>query len=384
MEVTTNVSIDMIRRDYFRQIVVNVKQRDKYARKIQVILYASGAPWPIPAGVAAAIRYSKPDGTKGLYDQLPDGTQAWSVSENVITITLAPQVLTAAGTVRLDVLLTLGAAELATFDMLVNVLPAPVSDGDLESQDYYNYSTLAEINNAIGDLAALKTMAKGSLVEAINEAVDSDRNSVLYEPQALTEAERKQARDNIGAQAQGNYALVSQLPTVPVQSVNGKTGAVQLDAASVGADPTGSAFGQVAGHNTSDTAHADIRLLITELAKRFNALADSEDIDLDQLSELVAYIKANRSLIDSITTSKVSVVDIVNNLVTNVADKPLSAAQGVALKLLVDTLDKNKITLADLAAKFPFPADGDDGKFMRVVDGAAAWVTVPEAEGASF
>ena len=66
------------------------------------------------------------------------------------------------------------------------------------------------------------------------------------------------------------------------------------------------------------------------------ALADSDDTTLDQLSEIVAYIKSNKSLIDSITTAKVSVSDIVNDLVTNNTSKPLSAAQGVALKALIE------------------------------------------------
>ena len=54
------------------------------------------------------------------------------------------------------------------------------------------------------------------------------------------------------------------------------------------------------------------------------------------MSEVVAYIKSNKSMIDAITTSKVSVADIVNNLTTNVSNKPLSAAQGVAIKALID------------------------------------------------
>jgi hypothetical protein len=37
----------------------------------------------------------------------------------------------------------------------------------------------------------------------------------------------------------------------------------------------------------------------------------------------------------------VSVSDIVNDLVTNVSNKPLSAAQGVVLKGLIDTLSNN-------------------------------------------
>ena len=95
---------------------------------------------------------------------------------------------------------------------------------------------------------------------------------------------------------------------------------------------------QIVAHNTSTEAHNDIRELIIGLTTRLNTLADSEDITLDQMSELVAYIKSNKSLIDSITTDKVNVSDIIDNLTTNVTNKPLSAAQGVALKALIDAI----------------------------------------------
>ena len=95
---------------------------------------------------------------------------------------------------------------------------------------------------------------------------------------------------------------------------------------------------KVSAHNTGTDAHSDIRLLIQGLTERLNALADSDDTTLDQLSEVVSYIKSNRSLIEAITTSKVSVADIIDNLTTNAANKPLSAAQGVALKALIDAI----------------------------------------------
>lgn len=94
----------------------------------------------------------------------------------------------------------------------------------------------------------------------------------------------------------------------------------------------------ISAHNTSADAHNDIRDLITGLTTRLNTLADSDDTTLDQMSEIVAYIKSNKSLIDSITTNKVNVSDIINNLTTNVINKPLSAAQGVAIKSLIDSL----------------------------------------------
>lgn len=138
--------------------------------------------------------------------------------------------------------------------------------------------------------------------------------------------------------------------TPPVTSVNGKTGEVELNAQDVGARPdtwtpsaddvgadaAGTASGAVAAHNVSGAAHADLRALIDGLTSRMNALADSDDTTLDQLSEIVAYIKSNKTLIDAVTTGKVSTSDIVDNLTTNASGKVLSAAQGVALKAMID------------------------------------------------
>lgn len=144
----------------------------------------------------------------------------------------------------------------------------------------------------------------------------------------------------------------------PVKSVNGKTGVVILSAydvgalpssytppnqtaAQVGADPAGTANNRVSSHNSDTGAHNDIRALISSLTSRLNTLANSTDEDLDQMAELVAYVKSNKGLIDSITTSKVSVSDIVDNLTSNVTDKPLSAAQGVAIKALIDSISSS-------------------------------------------
>ena len=105
-----------------------------------------------------------------------------------------------------------------------------------------------------------------------------------------------------------------------------------------GTIPTPDVSGQIDAHNTNTEAHNDIRELITGLTTRLNTLADSDDTTLDQMSEIVSYIKNNKSLIDGITTSKINVDDIINNLTTNASNKPLSAAQGVALKALIDAI----------------------------------------------
>lgn len=94
----------------------------------------------------------------------------------------------------------------------------------------------------------------------------------------------------------------------------------------------------VSNHNISESAHNDIRTLISGLTTRLNTLADSDDTTLDQLSEIVAYIKNNKDLIDGITTSKVNVSDIIDSLTDNSSDKPLSSRQGTMLKGMITDL----------------------------------------------
>lgn len=175
--------------------------------------------------------------------------------------------------------------------------------------------------------------------------------------------------DDIGAQPKGAYLTKESDPTVPSWAKN-STKPIYT-ATEVGADPTGTAQNKVSAHNTAGDAHNDIRLLVQGLTDRLNTLADSDDDTLDQMSEIVAYIKSNKSLIDGITTGKVNVVDIVNNLTTNASNKPLSAAQGVALKALIDgittTSDNWELlvdsTVEEDCVKITFDQDMDGSPF---------------------
>ena len=161
-----------------------------------------------------------------------------------------------------------------------------------------------------------------------------------------------------------------------VNTVNGKSGDVTLNAedvsarpntwmpsySDVNADKAGTADSKVSAHNVSDASHNDIRLLIQGLGERLNAIANSTDVDLDDFKEVVAYIKANRGLIDAITTSKINYTDIINDLVTNVTNKPLSAAQGVALKLLIDDLTNSLNESGQVMDQIVYAMYGDDFK----------------------
>ena len=134
--------------------------------------------------------------------------------------------------------------------------------------------------------------------------------------------------------------------------------------AAIEAIPTPDVSGQINAHNTATDAHNDIRLFVEGLATRLNALANSDDTTLDQMAEVVAYIKSNRSLIEEVTTNKVNVSDIIDNLTTNVANKPLSAAQGVALKVLVDALQTQLDGKAKLASPNNMIHNGNEYTFI--------------------
>lgn len=201
----------------------------------------------------------------------------------------------------------------------------------------------AQIQAMIGDLDELDTETKNDIVSAVNEA--------LAKGVAMDEAEIRRIvadylSDNPPTVTESDptvpeWAKQPEKPTYTAAEVGALpdtyTPPIQT-AQQVGADPAGTAASAVAQHNADTAAHNDLRIALQELANRINAALDSDDTTLDQMSEVVAYIKSNKTLIDAITTSKVSVADIVNDLVTNAADRPLSAAQGVALKQLIEDL----------------------------------------------
>lgn len=157
------------------------------------------------------------------------------------------------------------------------------------------------------------------LYDLLYSLIGKVNKSVKTEAQVLTEEQKTQARANIGA--------MSSSYTPPSQT-----------AEQVGADPKGTAASAVSSHNTNTSAHSDIRNLISALTTKVNNFLDSDDTTLDELSELITAIKDNKADIESITSGKVNVTDIVNNLTTNDANKPLSAAQGVVLKGLIDSI----------------------------------------------
>lgn len=181
----------------------------------------------------------------------------------------------------------------------IPVLPSAGTGGAAVDPDPELWKQILAI---IGDLDDLDTFVKTTLVAAINEAARSGSGGGL----AFELGETLKLTDG----------------TLDVNTAKSVEGGNSLPVTS----------------NAVSVAVETVRASLQQLTTRLNTLADSDDTTLDQLSEIVAYIKSNKSLIDQITTGKVSVSDIVNNLTSTATNKPLSANQGRALKALIDAI----------------------------------------------
>ena len=154
MKVISKIALQID--DYRKISSVSVMQCDSNTRVLEIHLYASGVEWPVPDGVEVSVAYRKADHTSGWYDKLPNGDAACSVSGNVVTAILAPQVLTAAGRCHVVIVLqdpdTLD--QLATFPVRIEVAPNPAAGKGI-SNDCYNYGTMTAVNKAIDDINRL-------------------------------------------------------------------------------------------------------------------------------------------------------------------------------------------------------------------------------------
>lgn len=150
MEIVKSLIVDLLTPGLGPIPIVHAKPDDTI-RKLQLTLTSGGAAWTPPSGTTAAVRFRKPDNTSGIYDTLADGSAAYTIDSNVVTISLIPEILSCPGDVMMDVLLVSDSGTLATFNITVRVQAAPAL-GTENSGDFYRCTTLEQINNAIDDL----------------------------------------------------------------------------------------------------------------------------------------------------------------------------------------------------------------------------------------
>lgn len=136
MKVTHKINIHLD--DKYRQPPIDVMQGDANTRLLEFTLYSGGEAWLVPEGVSVTVAYCCASG-QGAYDTLQDdATKAYSVSGNVVTVTLIPQVAAVAGNTTVSVVFTDTAGnQLATFGVIIRVERNPAI-GSGKPEFYYN------------------------------------------------------------------------------------------------------------------------------------------------------------------------------------------------------------------------------------------------------
>ena len=180
MRVTDKIEIDLSKRRITPR--VDAVQNDACTRVLEISLSENGIPWVIPADASPAVAFRKPDGKKGLYDQLPDGTSAITTDGSVVTVIFVPEMLAVPGVVKMSVVFyDEKLNQLSTFcvDVVVEENPAV---GQVVSNNYYRYQTLGAIN------------------EALAEIVLGNGDAVLFSEQNLTPDQQAQARENMAVE----------------------------------------------------------------------------------------------------------------------------------------------------------------------------------------
>lgn len=189
---------------------LHMVQGDSNSRTIVATLWDGAQPYSVPDGSSVMVRFRKPDGTGGLYDSSEAG-ETISYAGNVVTAPVATQMLAVAGDVfaEIDIFGSgsgTAAERLATFRFVVEVAPCVLPDAEIISSDYYNVlaAKVAEAVAAADQAEQAKSAAAASASAAATSAADaatSAEGTVKYNaPQTLTEAQKQQARDNIGAE----------------------------------------------------------------------------------------------------------------------------------------------------------------------------------------
>lgn len=238
MTITSTVAIDLVDRDRYPLAQVYAKQDDSLSRAIAASIYAAGVAWVPPSGATAVIRYRRPDGIGGIYDELPDGSVAYTIADNVITAYIAPDALSCPGRVRMDIVIVNGTEALATFDISVLVDAAPTS-GVAPTNGYYKYKTLADINAALA--ARVQSVNNQAPDNKGNVQINAEQTGAVSQTAfdaAMTTVVRKV--NGVTPDSDGNVN-VSGGSGGNVLSVNSQTGAVQIPTpasgvCSIGAD----------------------------------------------------------------------------------------------------------------------------------------------------
>lgn len=153
MNLTKTIPIELTVRGTVRQIGETAVSGDNGTRTLAFELMEEGRPWTVPDGVRASLAFRCEMGGEGEYDTLPDGTDAWQISGNRVTVRLIDAVLARPGRVWLSLILRDRSLScLSSFPLMLTVAQG-LTDAPALPVRYYAVRDLGEVNDAIGELS---------------------------------------------------------------------------------------------------------------------------------------------------------------------------------------------------------------------------------------
>ena len=181
-------------------LVLYAKQGDSLSRFFKIAFFQDGAPWEPPAGALFSVRFGAPGMPSGWYDTIkePDGGthSAFSLKDNVLTVELAYEAVSKAGTNTLAVLvLDANGYQLGAWNLHLDVELTP-GENSPEADVYYSLLSeqVAQVLQAKDDAQASAILSQSWAVGGTGSRAGEDTNNSKY----WSDEAKKSAQESLG------------------------------------------------------------------------------------------------------------------------------------------------------------------------------------------
>lgn len=232
------------------------------------------------------------------------------------------------------------------------ILDATAPSGDISTDP--SLPVWAQIQAMIGNLDELETTARDNLVAAVNEAAQSGGGggSSIAIDTTLTQSGKAADAKAVGDALTGKQDTISDLEAIRSGAALGATALQSVSTYDI--DDRAVTNAKISNGAVSTGKIANNAVTEDKLSTEFVAKVDGKQDKITSTNKLAYSLISGTPTIPTVPTNVsaftndagyittdqlsdvVSVADIVDNLTTNVSNKPLSAAQGVALKTMLD------------------------------------------------
>ena len=228
-------NIDISRKN--APLVLYAKQGDSLSRFFKIVFLQDGVPWEPPAGALFSVRFGAPGMPDGWYDTIKeqDGSthSAFSLVDNILTVELAYEAVSKAGTNTLAVLvLDANGYQLGAWNLHLDVELTP-GENSPEADVYYSLLSeqVAQVLQAKDDAQASAILSQSWAVGGTSSRAGEDTNNSEYwaarAQQFAQEAKGLGPSTPVAGFENGNYFYNN----------NGVVGAKTISASDVGAAP---------------------------------------------------------------------------------------------------------------------------------------------------